>query len=544
MADNPILDRVSGFAAQPVARQLSLLVGFAASIALAVGLVNWASSPSYQSVYGPMSPADNAEAIALLQSSGIQYRMEQGTGLLEVPYDDVFQARMVLASEGFPKDGSGIGFESLYLEQEMGLSSFMEEARYHRAVEAELVRTITALDSVTAARIHLAISRQTAFLRRGNEPSASVMLNLRGGVRLNDRQLSGIIHLVASSIPNLDASRVSVVDSAGKLLSSQGQDSDFGYTAEQFRLAEQFENSLNDRIVGILEPILGIGAVKAQVTADMDFTRTESTNEIFDPNVALRSEQTSEDISNNTLVAGPPGGLVPNPPQPAQQPNAQDPNADPQVADNAPDRESRQETRNYEVNKTIQYVRSVPGAVDKLSVAVVVDYRIDENGESVALDAALLEQVNALVREAVGFDGARGDTVQVINSPFVMPEPMEPLPEPGLLEQAWVWELGKGLLAALGVLALILTVLRPMVKYSTSYAPPALAAASANPALAGPEGAQGATQGAALALPPTELPSAAPKPNYQQSLAMARNSASEEPVRAAYVVKNWIAADG
>lgn len=540
MADNPILDRVSGFAAQPVARQLSLLVGFAASIALAVGLVNWASSPSYQSVYGPMSPADNAEAIALLQSNGIQYRMEQGTGLLEVPYDDVFQARMVLASEGFPKDGSGIGFESLYLQQEMGLSSFMEEARYHRAVEAELVRTITALDSVTAARVHLAISRQTAFLRRGNEPSASVMLNLRGGGRLNDRQLSGIIHLVAASIPNLDASRVSVVDSAGKLLSSQGQDSDFGYTAEQFRLAEQFENSLNDRIVGILEPILGVGAVKAQVTADMDFTRTESTNEIFDPNVALRSEQTSEDISNNMLAAGPPGGLVPNPPQPAPQPNA-----DQQVADNGPERESRQETRNYEVNKTIQYVRSVPGAVDKLSVAVVLDYRIDENGESVPLDPALLDQVNALVREAVGFDDARGDTVQVINSPFIVPAPLEPLPEPGLLEQPWVWELGKGLLAALGVLALILTVLRPMVKYSTSYAPPALAGASANPALAAPGGAEGDDQAAAtLALPPTELLRSPPKPNYQQSLAMARNSASEEPVRAAYVVKNWIAADG
>lgn len=540
MADNPILDRVSGFAAQPVARQLSLLVGFAASIALAVGLVNWASSPTYQSVYGPMSPADNAEAIALLQSNGIQYRMEQGTGLLEVPYDDVFQARMVLASEGFPKDGSGIGFESLYLEQEMGLSSFMEEARYHRAVEAELVRTITALDSVTAARVHLAISRQTAFLRRGNEPSASVMLNLRGGGRLNDRQLSGIIHLVAASIPNLDASRVSVVDSAGKLLSSQGQDSDFGYTAEQFRLAEQFENSLNDRIVGILEPILGVGAVKAQVTADMDFTRTESTNEIFDPNVALRSEQTSEDISNNMLAAGPPGGLVPNPPQPAPQPNA-----DQQVADNGPERESRQETRNYEVNKTIQYVRSVPGAVDKLSVAVVLDYRIDENGESVPLDPALLDQVNALVREAVGFDDARGDTVQVINSPFIVPAPLEPLPEPGLLEQPWVWELGKGLLAALGVLALILTVLRPMVKYSTSYAPPALAGASANPALAAPGGAEGDDQAAAtLALPPTELLRSPPKPNYQQSLAMARNSASEEPVRAAYVVKNWIAADG
>ena len=540
MADNPILNRLSGFAAQPVARQISLLVGFAASIALAVGLVNWASSPSYQSIYGPMTPSDNAEAIAILQTNGIEYRLEQRTGLLEVPFDEVFQARMVLASEGFPKDGSGIGFESLYLEQEMGLSSFMEEARYHRAVEAELVRTITALDSITAARVHLAISRQTAFLRRGNEPSASVMLNLRGGTRLSDRQLSGIINLVASSIPNLDASRVSVVDGAGKLLSSQGQDSDFGYTAEQFRLAEQFEGSLTDRIIAILEPILGVGAVQAQVTANMDFTRTESTNEIFDPNVALRSEQTSEDISNNTVVAGPPGGLVPNPPQAAQPEDVGQ-----QPIDDGPDRESRQETRNYEVNKTIQYVRSVPGEVNKLSVAVVIDYREDENGERVPLDAALLDQVNALVREAVGFNEARGDTVQVINSPFITPQPLEPLPEPGLFDQPWIWDLGKGLIAALGVLALIFAVLRPMVRYSTNYAPPAIASGtSTDAALAGPE-AQDATESqiAVLTAPPPELPPASPKPNYQQSLAMARNSANEQPVRAAYVVKNWIASD-
>ena len=539
MADNPILNRVSGFAAQPVARQISLLVGFAASIALAVGLVNWASSPSYQSIYGPMTPSDNAEAIAILQTNGIEYRLEQRTGLLEVPFDEVFQARMVLASEGFPKDGSGIGFESLYLEQEMGLSSFMEEARYHRAVEAELVRTITALDSITAARVHLAISRQTAFLRRGNEPSASVMLNLRGGTRLSDRQLSGIINLVASSIPNLDASRVSVVDGAGKLLSSQGQDSEFGYTAEQFRLAEQFEGSLTDRIIAILEPILGVGAVQAQVTADMDFTRTESTNEIFDPNVALRSEQTSEDISNNTVVAGPPGGLVPNPPLAAQPEDVGQ-----QAIDNGPDRESRQETRNYEVNKTIQYVRSVPGEVNKLSVAVVVDYREDENGEMVPLDAALLDQVNALVREAVGFNEVRGDTVQVINSPFITPQPLEPLPEPGLFDQPWIWDLGKGLIAALGVLALIFAVLRPMVRYSTNYAPPAIASGASDAALAGPV-AEDATESqiTALTAPPPELPPASPKPNYQQSLAMARNSANEQPVRAAYVVKNWIASD-
>lgn len=538
MADNPVLDRVSGFAAQPVTRQVSLLAGFAASIALAIGVVNWASTPSYEPVYGAMSPADNATAINVLQTSGIKYRMEPGTGLLEVPYDDVLQARMALASEGFPRNGGGIGFESLYEEQQMGLSSFMEQARYHRAVEAELSRTISAMDSVSGARVHLAIAKQSAFMRRGNEPSASVMVSLLPGVRLSERQLSGIIHLVASSIPNLDSDRVSVVDQAGKLLSSQGEDSDFGYTSEQFRLAQQFENSLNDRIMAILEPILGVGAVRAQVTADMDFTRVESTNEIYDPTTVLRSEQTTQDITNRGAGAGQaPGALVAQPPQQGALAAAQDPAA---PADNIPDRESTKETRNYEVNKTISHTRRVPGTIQKLSVAVVVDYVLDDNGERIALDQARIDQITALVREAIGFSAERGDTVQIINSPFIAPDPIEPIPEPGIFEQAWVWELGRGLLAALAVLALIFTVLRPMIRYSTSYTPPvpqtdlrlenAMAEATA------------ASQPAALTGPGDVAPP--PKRNYQQSVAMARNTAVEQPVRAAYVVKNWIAADG
>ena len=538
MADNPVLDRVSGFAAQPVTRQVSLLAGFAASIALAIGVVNWASTPSYEPVYGAMSPADNATAITVLQTSGIKYRMEPGTGLLEVPYDDVLQARMALASEGFPRNGGGIGFESLYEEQQMGLSSFMEQARYHRAVEAELARTISAMDSVSGARVHLAIAKQSAFMRRGNEPSASVMVSLLPGVRLSERQLSGIIHLVASSIPNLDSDRVSVVDQAGKLLSSQGEDSDFGYTAEQFRLAQQFENSLNDRIMAILEPILGVGAVRAQVTADMDFTRIESTNEIYDPTTVLRSEQTTQDITNRGVGGGQaPGALAAQPPQQGALAANQDPAA---PVDNIPDRESTKETRNYEVNKTISHTRRVPGSIQKLSVAVVVDYVLDDNGERIALDQARIDQITALVREAIGFSAERGDTVQIINSPFIAPDPIEPIPEPGLFEQAWVWELGRGLLAALAVLALIFTVLRPMIRYSTSYTPPvpqtdlrlenAMAEATA------------ASQPAALSGPGDVPPP--PRRNYQQSVAMARNTAVEQPVRAAYVVKNWIAADG
>ena len=538
MADNPVLDRLSGFASQPVARQLSLLAGFAASVALAISVVNWASTPSYEPVYGAMSPADNATAINVLQASGIQYRMEQGTGLLEVPYDSVLQARMALASEGFPRNGGGVGFESLYEEQEMGLSSFMEQARYHRAVEAELARTIAAMDSVSAARVHLAIAKQSAFMRRGNEPSASVMVNLLPGVRLNERQLAGIIHLVASSIPNLDSGRVSVVDQAGKLLSSQGEDTDFGYTAEQFRLAQQLENTLNDRITAILEPILGVGAVRAQVAADMDFRRIESTSESYDPSTVIRSEQTSEDISNRqTPEGGVPGQLVAQPPQVGVAAQPQNPQ-DQQVAQNTSGRQSRQETRNYEVNKSISHVREVPGVINRLSVAVVVDYTVDDQGNRVALEPALLDQINALVREAVGFNQARGDTVQVINSPFVAPDPVEPLPEPGFLEQPWVWELGRGAMAALAVLALIFAVLRPMIRYSTTYTPPM---APEQPRLAG--AVAGDDEALALA-GPGAIPTPEPKPNYHQSIAMARNTAVEQPVRAAYVVKNWIAADG
>lgn len=550
MAENPVLDRVSGFAAQPVARQVSLLVGMAASVALGIGLVDFATKPALEPLFGAMSPTDNATAINTLQSNGIAYELEQGTGMLLVPYDQVLRARMVLASEGFPRSG-GVGFESLYQEQEMGLSSFMEQARYHRAVEAELSRTIAAMDSVTAARVHLAVAKQSAFMRRGNEPSASVMVNLTPGVSLKDRQLAGIIHLVASSIPNLDAANVSVVDQGGKLLSDQGQDNDFGYTAEQFRIAQQLESSLSRRILDILEPLFGPGAVRAQVAADMDFTRIERTSETFDPNTVLRSEQSNEDIANNNagVASGIPGQLVNQPPgaaAPAPDPQAQA--GAPVNQDVPPARESRQITRNFEVNKELSHIRQVPGTLNRLSVAVVVDYVLDAEGNKVALDQPRIDQINQLVREAVGFDQARGDTLSVINSPFVAPEPIEEIPEPGLLEQGWVWQLGRGVLAGVALLMLILMVVRPMVRYSTSYVPPAPPGSDDDdqPRLTGPADDEFGDDtvsigGQAQAALPGATASA---PNYHQNVAMARNVANEQPARAAYVVRNWIAADG
>lgn len=555
MADNPLLNRVSGFAAQPVTRQLALLIGMAASVALGVGAIQWAMKPDFQPLYGAMSPADNATAITTLEASGIPYRLEQGTGVLAVPYDQVPQARIALASEGFPR-GGGVGFESLYQEQEMGLSSFMEQARYHRAVEAELGRTITSMDSVKGARVHLAVAKQSAFMRRGQDPSASVMVSLYPGRSLSERQLSGIVHLVASSIPNLDASRVSVVDQAGKLLSDQGEESDFGYTAEQFRIRQQLEFSLNDRVMAILEPILGADRVRAQVAADMDFTRIERTEEQYDPQTVLRSEQTSEDVSNDLSAAagGIPGGLTDQPPGQAQLVNNVPAN---QVAGNQqaanpnapkpPARESRKATRNFEMNKQISHIREVPGTLRKLSVAVVVDYITDADGNRVPIDQVRLDEITTLVREAVGFDAARGDTVSVINSPFVAAEPIEEIPEPGLMEQDWVWQAARAGLAAIALLALIFTVIRPLIRYSTSYAPPMPVTGSDNvQRLGGPTRDDDDLNDDRLALSaPTQaaLP-AASGANYHQNIAMARNVANEQPARAAYVVRNWMSADG
>lgn len=548
MADNPLLNRVSGFAAQPVTRQLALLIGMAASVALGYGAIQWATTPQFEPIYGSMSPSDNASAITALQANGIPYQLEKGSGLLTVPYGQVAEARMALATEGFPR-GGGIGFESLYEEQEMGLSSFMEQARYHRAVEAELARTIAGMDTVKGARVHLAMSKQSAFMRQGQEPSASVMVSLYPGRSLNDRQLSGIMHLVASSVPNLDTASVSVVDQAGKLLSDQGEDSDFGYTAEQFRITQQMESSLNSRILAILEPILGPDAVRAQVAAEMDFTRVETTSEQYDPETIVRSEQTTEDVSMTSAGVGAEGGI---PGQLADQPPGQAQLAANQgapvqaaaPADPVPSRESRKVTRNFEMNKSISHVRETPGTLQKLSVAVVVDYMLNEDGEKVAIDQARLDEITSLVREAVGFNQARGDSVSIINSPFIAPAALEEIPEPGILDQDWLWQAVRAGSGALALLLLFFMVVRPLIRYSTSYVPPQPQPAEAAPMLA--------NQGQDDELPEDRLALSGPTTgsagnggaNYHQSIALARNVANEQPARAAYVVRNWMTDDG
>ncbi|MEQ9465036.1 MAG: flagellar basal-body MS-ring/collar protein FliF [Haliea sp.] len=553
MAENSggLVARFNGYSRQPVSRQLALLVGLAASIALGIGLVQWMLVPNYKPLFGSMAAEDTTAAISTLDANGIDYRLDNRTGMVTVAADQVHRARLLLATEGFPRS-SDIGFDNIYQEQEIGVSSFMEQARYHRSLEQELSRTISALDGVRGARVHLAMAKQSAFLRQRQEPAASVVLHLYGGRVLSDRQLAGIVHLVSASVPNLKPETVSVVDQQGRLLSSQGSPDDFGYSKEQFQMAQQLEQRYSQRIVDILEPILGPGRVHAQVSADIDFTRIERTSEVYAPDTVLRSEQTSEEMTTRLLDGGVPGTLANQPPEDptvlVQPPEAG-------LADNTvPTRSTRRETRNYEMDKTISHIRETPGTLRKLSIALVLDHvETTADDGSVArapLAPERVEEITRLAREAVGFSEERGDTVSVINASFVEPPALEAPPEPSILEEDWLWRGLKGLGVAAGLAALLFFVLRPLMQFSVAPVPAAIGPGQRALGKDG-YGDAGYAQGAAgelmsddqvtLAGDRRGLPGNA---GYQQQLQMARSVAEGEPQRAAHVMKQWVAGDG
>lgn len=522
-------------------------MGLAASIALGIGLVQWALTPDFTPLYGELSPASSAEVIQSLEQNSIRYKVNSRTGLISVPNDQVRRTRLQLAGEGLPQD-EGTGFDILNQEYNMGVSSFMEKARFDRALEQELSSSIASLDNVRAARVHLALPKQSAFVRKRNKPAASVLVSLYAGRELTDRQLAGVVHLVAFSVPGLEAEQVSVVDNKGKLLSSQNNGDDFAATQDNFRYTQQLEQSYVDRITEILTPILGVGAVRAQVAADLDFTVVERTSERYEPETSIRSEQLVEELTADRNASGIPGTLSNQPPEEVQVVGTADVEDAAQIP---PTRSSKREIRNFEVDKTISHIRETPGTLRKLSVAVVVDYREGVNEEGVAermpLEEAELAEVTALVREAVGFNEARGDRVNVVNASFVAPPELEPMPAASIMDQEWIWRAGKFALAGIAVFLTIFSVVRPLMQVSA--APPPGARALGGP---GAMNQSGMSSEEMLAMGDDRvslghqqqmgLPGGAPA--YQQQLSMARSMVEGEPERVASVVKNWVASDG
>jgi flagellar M-ring protein FliF len=532
----------------PIVRQIAVMVGIAASVALGVAIVLWSQTPSYVPLYGNLSQRDAMEVAQALQSAGIEYEVDQSSGIVMVPSGDLREARMKLAGQGLPQSGS-VGFELMQQETGFTTSRLVETARYQRAIEGELARSITTLASVESARVHLAAPKQSVFIRKRKFPSASVVVKLYPGRTLEKGQVEAITHLVAASVPELEVSHVTVVDQRGRLLSTKQDSREMEMTSSQFDYTKGLEEHFKQRIEDILAPLVGRENLRAEVTADVDFTITEQTQEYFNPDAnALRSEQINEQQSLLSEVQGVPGALSNQPPAAGVAPEVATGGAAGE-AGGTPLNSSKRATRNYEVDKTISHTRLPNNRLRRLSVAVVVNerYVADQDGKPMAVKRTPEEitRIANLVKDAIGFDLQRGDSVQVVSESFFVPAEPEPLPEVPMWEETWFWDLVKQVGGWLLALLLILLVLRPamsrLLRHATVvHTPSQMAAAGAG---GYPGGAEGGAEMAALGEDDASLHLPGPR-SYEKTLDAARNMISDDPKRVAQVVRKWISEDG
>jgi flagellar M-ring protein FliF len=543
----------------PSLRPLAMLVGIAAAVAAGVGIVLWTKEPNYSLLYGNLGQQDAAQIAQALETNGVPYKLDGATGAITVPSDRVHDARLKLAGQGLP-EGDG-GFAVMSKDPGFGVSQFMEGARYQHALETELARTITNLQAIEGARVHLALPRQSAFVRDRRPPSASVFLQLKPGRRLESEQVTAIVNLVASSIPELEAEQVTVVDQQGRLLSAPQGDDELAAREKQLEIARGMEERYTQRVEQLLAPLVGPGRVRAQVVADVELSTTEEAREQYRPESQIvRSEQTAEETSRNGAgPAGVPGALTNQPPTPgvalppgvsngAQQTTAQAtaPSSAQAAASTAPagvatsappDNTARQSTRNYEIDRTVAYTRMPAGRLKRLTVAVLVDNlrTTDEEGKvtETALTPEQIENMTRLVKDAVGFDATRGDSVNVINASFrgeLKPEDV-PVDEIPLWERPLIRDIAKLLCGLIVLLVLVLTVLRPLVRGLLAaprvYAPQSLAGPADAVAL---PAAQAQQQGMSTL-------------DYDGQIAQARTLVNQDPARVAQVVKTWVGTD-
>lgn len=507
----------------PVIRQFATLFAIAAAIAAGVALVLWSRGPNYAPLYTGLTDRDAGEIATLLDGTEVPYKLDSASGGLLVPAERKYEVRMQLAAAGLPR-GAGFGIEEMPERSTFGQTPFMENALYVRAVETELARSIGSMQPVEAARVHLALPPQSVFLRQKREPSASVMLKLYAGRRLDPAQVQAVVHLVASSVPDLTPARVTVVDQSGALLTAPESDSTASLTSSQFEYRREVENAYADRIQGLLAPLVGAERVRASVSAELDFTVIEETRESFDPNTVVRSEQTSEDSRRGDGPQGIPGALSNQPPQIAAAPALPGETA-------GTENVSRTATRNFEIDKTISHTRQAVGSIRRLSIGVLVDNKPAANGRGAGTPLAEeeLAKLTDLAKQAVGFDDARGDTISVLNSAFQPAVQVQAPEAPGWLENPTLWSVLRQAVSVALVLVLAFFILRPMMQMLTR----------PQPALPPPGGDfGGAYSGAAPGGRPFALPI-----GYEDRMAAARNVAGQDPRQVAQVVRNWVAQD-
>lgn len=537
----------------PGLRQLILLGGLALAISAGVTAAFWMKEPGYTVLFSNVTQQEAGEMVDALNTTDIPHRIDEKTGAILVPAGKVQEARLKLAGQGLPR-GSGSGLDMMDSGGGFATSQFMETARYHHALETELARTISTLRPVQSARVHLALPEASVFLRKKREPSASVLVNLYSGRDLDKSQVASVIHLVASSIPGLEADKVTVVDQHGRLLNAPRDASELGLSTQQLDYVQRVEESFTDRINSLLTPMLGADRVRATVTAEMDFTEHEETREQYDPEkTTMRSEQVAEDRRNDgsATAGGVPGALSNTPPPPVVANNAAQPTpgAKPGAATaaGATDgsagsaatasavNESMRRTRNFEVDRTLSHTRQPTGQLKRLSVAVVIDDKrtTEEDGtvKTEHLPQEEIDNVTRLVKEAVGFDEKRGDTLSVSNIAFYTKPAEEAPAEPGLLDRPGLMENGRNLLAAALLLALAFVVIRPIMRGLGLGGTGLPNASGGMIGVAGPGGG-----GAAQVVARAPL-------SYDDKINVARQLADKNPERVAQIVRAWVQTD-
>ncbi|WP_122596441.1 flagellar basal-body MS-ring/collar protein FliF [Pseudomonas viridiflava] len=556
-------------------RQVGLMVGLAASVAIGFAVVLWSQQPDYRPLYGSLAGMDSKQIMDTLTAANINYTVEPNSGALLVKADDVQRARIQLAQAGVVQNDANIGFEILDKDQGLGTSQFMEATRYRRGLEGELARTISALNNVKGARVHLAIPKSSVFVRDDRKPSASVLVELYAGRSLEPGQVMAIINLVATSVPELTKSQITVVDQKGTLLSDQAENSELTMAGKQFDYSRRMEGMLTQRVQNILQPILGSDRYKAEVSAVVDFSAVESTAESFNPDQpALRSEQSvNKQRSSSSGSQGVPGVLSNQPPGPATAPQTAggagaaaaaiapgqpllDANGQ-QIMDPAtgqpalapyPADKRVQSTKNFELDRSISHTKQQQGRLTRLSVAVVVDDMVKTNAANGEVtrapwSAADLARFTRLVQDAVGFDASRGDSVSVINVPFSS-ERAEVLPEASFYSQPWFWDIVKQAVGVIFILILVFGVLRPVLNNITTGKSRELAGFGGDAELGGMGGLDGELSNDRVSLGgPQSILLPSPTEGYDAQLNAIKSLVAEDPGRVAQVVKEWINTD-
>jgi len=530
--------------------RIPLILSAAVAAALLIVLVLWSRQPDYKVLYSNLSDRDGGAIITSLQAMNVPYQFSDTGGAILVPSNMVNDARLRLAQQGLPKGGS-VGFE-LMDNQKFGISQFAEQINYQRALEGELERTISSIASVQTARVHLAIPKPSVFVREQRNPSASVLVDLYPGRVLDDGQVSAIAHMVASGVPDMPLSNVTIVDQNGNLLTAPNQAN--GLDATQLKYVKQIEFDAQQRIQAILAPLYGMGNIRAQVSADIDFSQTEQTAESYQPNptpasATVRSQQLNEasDVGARA-TGGVPGALSNAPPLPASAPLQ-----NPAVASGAsgasgasaalvgPLSVRHDVTTNYEVDKTIRHTEQPMGGIKRLSVAVVINYRreVDAHGKTqmVPLNADQQAKAEQLVKDAMGYDSARGDVVNVVNSAFSTADDraVSDLPlwrQPENIELAKT--AAKYLLMGLVGLYLYFGVLRPSVRRLFKPAEPP----TPEPELPTSMDVKGGIEEGDIGEVLQEMEKK--QTTYQRNLISARQLAKEDPRVVATVLKNWV----